>query len=85
LAVYRSAMQIPLVIGPALFAARIFTATSGPMSRAMAEMPISDVTSIFSTGVLSGRTVNPEPSNQLGKEKSKTTPTLRGVPLGLSQ
>jgi hypothetical protein len=85
LAAYRSAMPIPLLISPALIATRIFTAMSGPLSRAMAETPISDVTSIFSAGVLSGRTVKPEPSNQLGKEKSKTTHTLREVPLGLSQ
>jgi hypothetical protein len=48
-------------------------------------MRISDVMSIFSAGFIGNRTVKRDPSNQLGKEKSKTTPTLREVPLGLSQ
>jgi hypothetical protein len=38
----------PAFYWPALIAPRIFAATSGPPNRAMAEMPISDLTSIFS-------------------------------------
>jgi hypothetical protein len=65
LAVYRSAMPIPGFVRRVLIAPRIFTATSGPMRRAMAEMPIGDVTSIFSAGVLSrknGQTRTVEPT-----------------------